>query len=207
LSSHDPAVRPPSPPLLLASASPRRCELLARLGLSFNVVPADVDETPLPGETPAELARRLAASKAAAVLADRPSAIVLAADTVVSHEGQALGKPVDAADAVRLLQGLRGRGHEVITAVCLARSGHPPLTAASRTAVWMRSYTDAEIAAYVATGDPFDKAGAYAIQHPQFRPVARLVGSYTNVVGLPLSLVAPLLRAAGLTPRPTEPLD
>jgi septum formation protein len=141
------------------------------------------------------------------VLADRPHAILLAADTVVSHERQALGKPVDAADAIRLLQALRGRRHEVITAVCLARSGHPPLTAASHTAVWMRPYSDAEIAAYVATGDPFDKAGAYAIQHPQFRPVARLVGSYTNVVGLPISLVADLLRAVGLTPSPTASLD
>jgi septum formation protein len=207
LSSPHPAVPPPSPLLVLASASPRRRELLARLGLPFHVVPAHVDESPLPGEAPADLANRLAASKAAAVLAERPSAIVLAADTVVSHAGQALGKPTNVADAVRLLRALRGRRHEVITAVCVARAGHPLLAAASHTAVWMRRYTDAEIAAYVATGDPFDKAGAYAIQHPLFRPVARLVGSYTNVVGLPLGLVAELLRGADLTPCPTEPLD
>ena len=201
-TNHD----PDSTPLVLASASPRRRELLARLGIPFEVVPAAVDETPFPAEAPGDLARRLAAAKAAAVLADRPAAVVLAADTVVSYARQALGKPVDAADAVRLLRALRGRRHQVITGVCVARAGHLPLTAACHTDVWMRPYGDEEIAAYVASGDPLDKAGAYAIQHPEFRPVARLVGSYTNVVGLPLGLVADLLRAAGFAPHPVDPL-
>ncbi len=190
------------PRLVLASGSPRRRALLARLGLAFDVAIPAVDETPLPGEAATALARRLAGAKAEAALACRPESVILAADTVVSHEGRLLGKPADVGEARQMLEALRGRRHEVVTAVRLARAGHPPLEGAARTAVWMRFYADAEIAAYVATGDPFDKAGAYAIQHPGFRPVARLVGSYTNVVGLPLEVAAKLLRAAGFDPQP-----
>jgi MAF protein len=188
------------PRLVLASASPRRRELLRRLGLPFQVAVPAVDETPLPSEPPQQLAQRLAAAKATATLANLPAALVLAADTVVSLDGRSLGKPADAGEAVRMLQALRAREHAVITAVCLARAGAQPNVSACCTRVWMRAYTAAEIAAYVASGDPFDKAGGYAIQHPTFRPVERLTGSYTNVVGLPLGLVRSLLRAVGLAP-------
>lgn len=185
-------------PLVLASASPRRRELLAALRLPFEVVVADVDERPRAGELARALALRLATAKAAAAAAARPDALVVAADTVVSQDGRIYGKPASAAEAVGMLGQLRGDRHEVITAVCVLPAGGAPCVDAACTTVWMRPYTDAEILAYVASGEPFDKAGAYAIQDPVFRPVARIVGCYTNVVGLPLCVMRAMLQRAGL---------
>jgi septum formation protein len=186
------------PVLVLASGSPRRVALLQGLGLAFQVAPADVDESPLPGEAPETVAVRLAEAKAAAVRAHHPGAVVLAADTVVALHGRALGKPADAAEAAATLRSLRGRCHTVLTAVCVTGPSAAPLAAVARSSVRMRHYSDREIAIYVASGDPFDKAGSYAIQHPTFRPVASLEGSYTNVVGLPVELTAELLARAGV---------
>lgn len=183
--------------LILASASPRRRELLSRLGLPFRVQTADVDEEQFVAEEPAEIALELAVRKAAVVAATAPpEALVIGADTVVALDGQLLGKPADAAAATRMLRALAGREHAVHTGMAvLTAQGTRRATAVSSSVVVMRPYSDAEIAAYVATGDPFDKAGAYAIQHPVFRPVAALQGSYTGVMGLDLALLADLLRA------------
>ncbi|PJF26059.1 MAG: septum formation inhibitor Maf [Phototrophicales bacterium] len=197
--------------LILASGSPRRRELLASLGVDFTVIKSDIDETQHPGEPPYDYVRRLSLEKAAAVAAKLESAsdIVLAADTVVilaadtlgvTESGEILGKPADADDARAILRRLRGRTHVVCTALTV-RAPDQTLTELTRTTVLMRDYTDAEIDAYIATGDPFDKAGAYAIQHETFRPVAQIEGSYTNVVGLPLETLRPMLSAVGIIPR------
>jgi septum formation protein len=197
--------------LILASGSPRRRELLASLGVEFTVIKSDIDETQHPGEPPYDYVRRLSLEKAAAVAAKLESAadVVLAADTVVilaadtlgvTESGEILGKPADADEARAILRRLRGRSHVVCTALTVRASDHT-LTELTRTVVWMRDYTDAEIDAYIATGDPFDKAGAYAIQHETFRPVARIEGSYTNVVGLPLETLRPMLASVGIIPR------
>lgn len=197
--------------LILASGSPRRRELLASLGVEFTVIKSDIDETQYPGEPPYDYVRRLSIEKAAAVAAKLESAsdVVLAADTVVilaadtlgvTESGAILGKPADADDARAILRRLRGRTHVVCTALTV-RAPDQTLTELTRTTVLMRDYTDAEIDAYIATGDPFDKAGAYAIQHETFRPVARIDGSYTNVVGLPLETLRPMLVAVGFIPR------
>ncbi len=189
--------------LILASQSPRRRQLLAGLGLTFTVDAADVDETPLPGEAPDALVCRLCRAKAQAVAVRYPAAVVLAADTLVALDGALLGKPVDAAEAVAMLRALRGRAHQVYTAVCVATNG--ALTARLSTSdVTMRPYSDAEIAAYVATGDPLDKAGAYAIQYPAFSPVASWDGCYAGIMGLPLRLVRALLAEVGVS-APGEP--
>ncbi len=185
------------PELVLASRSPRRQELLAGLGLSFVVDAAEVEELPLPGEPAEAMVARLSRLKAIVVAARHPAALVVAADTVVVLDGIVFGKPADAADATTMLATLRGRTHLVHTAVTLAR-GDELWTRLSTTAVTMRAYDDAEIAGYVATGDPLDKAGAYAIQHPTFMPVASWEGCYAGVVGLPLSLVGEMLAAAGM---------
>jgi MAF protein len=187
-----------APRLVLASASPRRRELLARLLPQFGVAIPVVDESPLGTESPAALARRLATAKARAIGRAQPQAAVLAADTVVALDEDSLGKPADAAEARAMLVRLRGRVHRVITAVCLLPPGSQPLTGARETCVRMRDYDDAEIRAYVETGDPLDKAGAYAIQDRRFRPVAGIRGCYTNVVGLPLCLVSEQLLAADM---------
>ncbi len=197
--------------LILASGSPRRRELLASLGVDFTVIKSDIDETQHLGEAPYDYVRRLSLEKAAAVAAKLESAghVVLAADTVVilaadtlgvTESGEVLGKPADADEARAILRRLRGRTHVVCTALTV-RAPDQTLTALTRTTVLMRDYTDAEIDAYIATGDPFDKAGAYAIQHETFRPVARIDGSYTNVVGLPLETLRPMLAAVGIIPR------
>ncbi len=199
--------------LVLASGSPRRQAFLASLGLRFTVDAADVDESALPSETPDRLVLRLSESKARAVSGRHTDAVVLAADTVVVLDGYILGKPSDPAGAVRMLQALRGRMHEVYTAVSLACSPALPAPTAAvdcpgevtdstarlcRSQVWMRDYGEVEIDAYVATGDPLDKAGAYAIQHPWCSPVARWQGCYASIMGLPLGLAAALLRGAGI---------
>ena len=184
--------------LILASASPRRRHLLARLGLAFEVVVPDIDESTTAGR-PERVARRLAAAKACAVAVRRPDATVLAADTIVAHRGVLLDKPRDAAEAEATLKRLRGRAHRVITAVAVLPAGHRRLLVDHAvTRVTMRRYSDAEIAASIARGDPFDKAGAYAIQDEGLAPVARYDACYCNVVGLPLWTAVRLLGRAGL---------
>ncbi len=192
------------PPLLLASGSPRRRDILGRLGFPFTVVPADLDEeafaAAFQGSFP-DLVEALAVEKALAVAASVPefAGVILAADTTVILDGEMLAKPADSADAGRMLRRLRGRMHQVATGVALYDCRERVCTSGQRsTAVWMRDYSDAEIAAYVATGDPLDKAGAYAVQHERFRPVERVEGCYLTVVGLPLCLVTRLLCERGI---------
>ncbi len=183
-------------PLLLASASPRRRRLLEYLDLRFSVAsPGEAEaRVEATGMVPADAAAALARAKAAAVAAGMGDGLVLAADTLVVRRNQSLGKPADAADARRMLRRLRDGEHVVITGVCLLEAGTGLCrTSYQLTRVWMRHYADTEIDRYVASGDPLDKAGAYAVQSREFRPVARLAGCYTNVVGLPLCAVAELL--------------
>jgi len=170
--------------LILASTSPRRAELLQSAGLAFEIVRPDADEKLHAGETPVEYAVRTAHEKAASIPA-APESIVLGADTVVAAEGRILGKPVDVDDAKAMLRLLSGKMHEVITGVCL-RSAEKTICFHVATAVLFRDLSEEEIAAYVATGDPLDKAGAYAIQNGAAGMVRRIDGSYSNVVGLPL---------------------
>jgi len=184
--------------LVLASRSPRRSEILRQAGIPFEVRAADVDERVLPGEAVEDYIRRVAGQKAMAVevaLGDT----VLSADTVVVIGGEILGKPRDPADAVCMLERLAGREHEVITGVCLQR-GRELLYDRAITRVWFKPLTREEIEAYVASGEPMDKAGAYAIQGLAAKFIERIEGSYTNVVGLPIELVTKLL--PDLTARP-----
>lgn len=196
--------------LVLASTSPRRQAFLRELGLAFTVAAADVDETPLPGEAPAALAARLAEQKAQAVaarLSAQGRALVIAADTVVALDDQVLGKPVDAAEARWMLALLRDGPHQVHSAVSLLDTGrNVQETRLCSTTVVMRAYSDEEIDAYVATGDPLDKAGAYAIQHPVFAPARALMGCLSGVVGLPLGVLRDLLLEAGVLVGPVVPV-
>jgi septum formation protein len=186
--------------IILASNSPRRQQLLALTGLDFRVLPADIDETPLKGESAAEYVQRLAANKARAVSSRvGDDALVIAADTTVVDGNQILGKPVDNQDAGRMLWQLRGRSHQVYTAVALLQNGKL-LVECCGTAVPMREYSEAEMQAYIQSGDPLDKAGAYAIQHTGFHPVEALQGCYANVVGLPLCHLLRSLRKLGTEP-------
>ena len=178
--------------------------MMGWLGTPIATTQADIDETPLPGEVPAHLATRLARLKAQAAITARPDTLILTADTVVDFDCESLGKPADAAEAREMLLRLREGRHRVHTGVALACSGRlgsdeETLVRRVTTAVAMRPYTDAEIEAYIATGDPMDKAGAYAIQHQEFHPVAQLEVCYANVVGLPLCAVVILLQQAGWT--------
>jgi septum formation protein len=175
--------------LVLASRSPRRSELLRSAGVGFRVEAADVDETPFSNELPVDYVRRLARAKAEAVAGE----LVLGADTVVVIDGQILGKPVDSSDAIRMLRLLSGRPHEVITGICLA--GEVVVVAHATTTVFFAQLSEREIRDYVATGEPMDKAGAYAIQGWAARFVERIEGSYSNVVGLPVEMVYRQLRA------------
>ncbi len=206
--------------LVLASASPRRQELLRNAGISFTVQPADIDETPLAGESPRECAERLARAKALAVCRTRPGDRVLGADTIVVVDEAILGKPIDDDDAVRMLCLLSGRVHRVITGLCLVgtvASDQLPVvseserterslpyeilrtenrelrTASETTLVTMSELSEDEIREYVATGEPMDKAGAYAIQGMASRWIPRIEGDYSNVVGLPVALVYRML--------------
>lgn len=195
----------PSPPgtarLVLASGSPRRRELIQRLGVPLVVAPIDVDESPAHGESPWATALRLAAAKLRRARERHPDALVLAADTVVDLDGRLLGKPASAEDAERMLRALRGCEHAVHSAVAAGLPG-ARVSVVCSTRVTMRPYSDAEIRAYVATGDPMDKAGAYAIQSDLLRPVARIRGLYSTVVGLPLGPTANVLRRLGVALRP-----
>jgi MAF protein len=193
--------------IVLASNSPRRRELLALGGWPFRVQAADVDETPLDGEPAPAYVIRLAHAKVCAVGQQLgPGALVLAADTTVSHRSRILGKPVDADDATRMLRQLRGRKHAVLTGLALLRTADGQMwQTICLTEVPMRRYSDAEIRAYVLSGDPLDKAGAYAIQHAGFHPAAVLHGCYANVMGLPLCHLVRLLRQAGIGPAQSIP--
>jgi septum formation protein len=225
--------------LVLASASPRRQELLRNAGISFVVQPADIDETPLTGEAPRDYAERLAREKALKVwrvrarvrAKDTPledsqtQEVVLGADTIVVVDETILGKPSDAGDAARMLRLLSGRVHRVITGVCVigpvasnplpvasktgtrnyvarvdenSAADQPPLTASETTLVTMNELSDEEIRDYVATGEPMDKAGAYAIQGMASRWIPRISGDYSNVVGLPVALVYGMLHERGV---------
>src|SRR3982074_722162 len=182
--------------LILASAARRRQELLRNAGITFEVQPAHIPEDPLPGEAAKDCAERLALDKALAVARQRPHDVVLGADTVVVVNRQLLGKPSDAADAARMLRMLSGREHQVITGACLVVSGQPSVTSET-TLVTVSEITDKEIADYVASGEPMDKAGAYAIQGIASRWIPRIEGDYSNVVGLPVALVYRMLRQGG----------
>lgn len=193
--------------LILASNSPRRRELLALGGWEFRVQAAEVDETPLAGEPAPAYVLRLAHAKARTVGQQLgPGALVVAADTTVVDRGSILGKPVDAADAARMLRRLRGRQHQVYTALALLHTADQRMwETVCFTEVPMRHYQDTEIEAYIASGDPLDKAGAYAIQHAGFHPVDSLQGCYANVMGLPLCHLAHLLRGVGIQPAQPVP--
>lgn len=200
--------------LVLASASPRRAELLRAAAIPFEVCAADVDESLLAGETPEVYVRRLADAKADAVAALGETRPILGADTVVVVDGRMLGKPCDAADARAMVQALAGRTHMVFTGVCvigpagsvgpgLRDAGVGPVlrprrTGLCRTLVEMAAIDDAELDWYVASREPMDKAGAYAIQGRASRYVTRIEGSYANVVGLPVSLVHAMCRDLGI---------
>jgi septum formation protein len=193
--------------LILASASPRRQELLRNAGIVFTVQAANIAEAPIAGESPQACATRLALQKTRAVCQQRPADYVLGADTIVVVNGEVLGKPCDEEDARRMLHLLSGRTHEVITGVCLAGPEQGTRTSVllpafedtrfERTTVSMSALTDEDIRQYVATREPEDKAGAYAIQGVTSRWIHRIEGDYFNVVGLPVSLVYRMLREHG----------
>ena len=185
--------------IILASSSPRRAELLAQIGVPFHVHAVSLSEAPLAREAPDALARRLALAKARQAVAETGAgAPVLAADTVVALEGRSLGKPAGREDALDMLERLSGRTHEVYTAVALIARGREQL-AISGSRVTMRSTTAEERAAYWATGEPADKAGAYAVQGRAAAFISRIEGSYSGVMGLPLYETAEMLRSAGWT--------
>jgi MAF protein len=187
--------------LILASGSPRRRKLLAHLGLPFRVVIPQVEEDVAPTTMgkPEELAEALALAKAQAVAGQEREGIVIAADTIVVDGDTILGKPADGSEAEATLRRLRAREHRVITGLAVVDAGSGGRAASHVvTAVRMRRYSDGEIAAYAARGEPLDKAGAYAIQDERFHPVASYDGCYCNVVGLPLKALVVLLRRAGL---------
>ena len=180
-------------PLILASASPRRAELLRHAAIAFEIDPAHVPEEPKPGETPREYAMRLARDKARAVAERHPEAVVLGADTVVVVDGHLLEKPADAHDAERMLRLLAGRTHQVITGVCVVAPGFEAVEA-EMTEVTFAAMSAEDIAYYAGTGEPMDKAGAYGIQGIASRWVERIDGCYFNVVGLPVARVYAILR-------------
>jgi septum formation protein len=195
------SARQPSPRatarLLLASASPRRRELLERAGIPCDVVPVDIDERRAPGEPAADYVRRLAREKAESAARRHPDRVVLGADTTVVVDDDVLEKPVGDADAARMLERLSGRAHEVLTGIALASNGQM-IVDVVRTRVWFVPLSEADVRWYIASGEPAGKAGAYAIQGLASRFVSRIEGCYTNVVGLPVAAVLQSLRSAGL---------
>jgi septum formation protein len=188
---------PAQHPLILASASPRRQELLRQAGIPIEVHPARIPEEQRVGEAPLDYALRLSREKADAVAQKFPARFVLGADTIVVVEDEVLGKPRDPEDAARMLRMLSGRGHAVTTAVTLISALGQRTTRAATTKVFFRELTEKEIQQYIATGEPTDKAGAYAIQGGAGRWAIRMEGEFSNVVGLPLTLVSEMLRASG----------
>ena len=187
----------PKARLILASASPRRSELLRNAGFEFEISPADVDESSRTREKPKAFAERLAREKARAVRRKFRREFVLGADTVVVVKRKILGKPRDAKDAARMLRLLSGRAHEVITGVCVIAADGREDTRSEVTRVFFDRMSKKEIAAYVATGEPMDKAGAYGIQGMASRWIPKISGDYFNVVGLPVALVRKMLKESG----------
>ncbi|MCU0618324.1 MAG: Maf family protein [Gemmatimonadaceae bacterium] len=183
--------------VVLASQSPRRRELLALVGIAHEVLPADIDESVQPGEAPVPHAERLARGKAHAIAEREPGALVIAADTIVVVDGDILGKPRDVADAHAMLRRLAGRAHEVVTAVAVAHGARTE-SAVVRVPVRFRPLDDETIAAYVATGEPMDKAGAYGIQGYGATIVEHIEGDYFAVMGLPLGTVVALAARLGV---------
>ena len=183
--------------VILASQSPRRRDLLSLIGIAHAVCPADIDETPFPDESPVACVERLARAKARRIATSEPDALVIAADTIVVVDDRILNKPTDVADARRMLRTLQGRRHDVYTAVCVTRDGREA-AGVEDTGVWFRSLTDAEIDAYIATGEPMDKAGAYGIQGYGATIVERVDGDFFTVVGLPLVRLTRLLAEIGI---------
>jgi MAF protein len=202
MTDHGPTVRR----LILASGSPRRRELISLLGLPFIIRSSNVDERQLDGELPADMVVRLSRVKAESIGDVRHDELVIAADTVVALDGQVLGKPVGPDEATHMLRLLRGRLHNVYSGIC---AWHPAsgrlVSELSNSAVWMRDYTDDEIARYVDSGDPLDKAGAYAIQHPGFDPVTRVEGCWLSVMGFPLCHLGRALAQFGVALNPGAP--
>jgi len=188
------------PVLILASASPRRRQLIALLGLPFEVCAADVKEHPQDDEHPRDLVRRLSEDKVRAVASSVRGGLVVGADTIVVLEGEILGKPADANAALLMLHRLRGQAHQVYTGVSVLDPATGRLSSiVVRSTVWMRAYSDEEMMAYVRGGGPLDKAGGYAIQDGVFQPVARVEGCYANVMGLPLCHLYRLLTEMGVS--------
>jgi septum formation protein len=183
--------------VILASQSPRRRELLTLVGIAHEVQPADIDESPLPDEAPAPHAERLAREKAAVIAAREHDALVIAADTIVVVDGRILGKPTDQRDAARMLSQLSGRDHIVCTAVAVARDGAVRSTVVT-VRVRFRELTDTQIAAYIATGEPMDKAGAYGIQGFGATIVEHIEGDFFAVMGLPVITVVQLAESLGV---------
>jgi septum formation protein len=188
---------PSQSPLILASASPRRQELLREAGIAIEIQPAHIDEEQREGEAPLDYALRLSREKAEEIGRRFPGRFVLGADTIVVVENEVLGKPRDRDDAARMLRLLSGRGHLVTTAVSLISPSGEEDTRACTTKVFFRELAEEEIQQYIATGEPMDKAGAYAIQGGAGRWAIRMEGEFSNVVGLPLTLVSEMLRAGG----------
>ena len=187
-----------NPKIVLASASPRRVELLSSAGIEFEVIPGDVSEDILTGETPEDYVERLALAKAEDVARKTDGCFFIGADTIVLCDGEIMGKPEDSADAERMLNKLSGIPHEVITGFAVYDKERDGVIADTvRTRVYFKQLSDEEIRAYIATGCPFDKAGAYAIQGGAAHMVEKIEGSYTNVVGLPLCEVVETLRRMG----------
>jgi septum formation protein len=187
----------PTVALVLASSSPRRAEILTSLGIPFEIDPADIAEEIAPGESAEQAASRLAADKAACVAARSPDSWILAADTLVLLDGRILGKPRDDTQAAEMLKLLGGREHRVVTAVRLRRGGSPAREIVDVSGVRIAPLSDEEILWYVATGEPRDKAGAYAVQGLGSRFIESVEGSYTNVMGLPARAVYLLLKESG----------
>jgi septum formation protein len=194
--------------IILASGSPRRQALLKALGLAFTVAVSDVDESPRPGERPDHLAQRLSLLKASAIRnKEKDDVLIIAADTVVAVDGAVLGKPASEGEAVAMLERMRGRRHAVYSGLTLLGAGDGEAWSRTiETPVIMRDYARSEIEAYVKSGDPMDKAGAYAIQHQGFCPVACLESCYANVMGLPMCHLTRALRQRGHD-TPIHPLN
>jgi MAF protein len=185
--------------LILSSGSPRRRQLLPLLGLPFVIKTASIDERTLDGEPPTEFVLRMSQTKALAISDARPDELVVAADTTVVIDGDVLGKPNGPDDAARMLRRLRGRAHVVYSGVSVWHAVRRRMVCElAESLVWMRDYRDTEIASYVESGDPLDKAGAYAIQHPGFDPVTWVDGCRLNVVGLPLCHLGRALEKFGV---------
>ena len=183
--------------IVLASASPRRKELLGKAGIEFEICAANIPEDPGVGELPVVFAERMAREKAETVQRSKPDRVILAADTVVALSDEILGKPLDDADARRMLRLLSGKSHQVTTGVCLLGPDFEDARSETTTVAFSK-ISDHDIKEYVATGEPFDKAGAYAIQGGAARWVKKVDGDYNNVVGLPVDLVLKMLRERGV---------